>query len=158
MDKMKTIIPNMLLREKKSIRKRTKEKRAKRLTPRMERTRKLVKEGYSIKKAMELAGYGKSTIDSSWQDYLVKPDLPELLRDLKQGSAILNYKAIKVLGEETDREDSRERIRAADVAVKMGKLHLGEDKAPPRIVFQFQTIDKQLVIEGDGGERIDDDY
>ncbi len=27
-----------------------------------------------------------------------------------------------------------------DVAVKMGKLHLGGDKAPPKIVFEFQTF------------------
>jgi hypothetical protein len=40
----------------------------------------------------------------------------------------------------------------------MGKLHLGEDKAPPRIVFQFQTIDKQIVIERGSEEQIDEEY
>jgi hypothetical protein len=124
----------------------------------MEKTKARVREGFSIKKALELAGYSQSTINSNWKDYLIKLDLPELLRGLKHGSALLNYKAIKVLGEEMDKENSRERIRAADVAVKMGKLHLGQDEAPPRIVFQFQTIDKQLVIEGDGGKRIYEDH
>lgn len=56
--------------------------------------------------------------------------------------------AIKVLDEEMDEEHSREQIPAADVAVKMGKLHLGQYEPPPKIVFQFQSIDKQLVIEG----------
>jgi hypothetical protein len=154
---MKEVIPKVMLRERKSRKRRIKKRRNRR-TPRMERTKDLIKEGYSVKKAMELAGYSESTINSSWKDYLIRLDLPELLRGLKHGSAILNYKAIKVLDEEMDKEDSRERIRAADVSVKMGKLHLGEDKAPPRIVIHLQTIDKQLVIEGAGGERTDEDY
>ncbi len=154
---IKAIVPGEILREKKAIKRRKIKKREKRLTPRMEKTKELVREGYSIRKAMEIAGYSQNTINSRYRQYLEKLDLPELLRGLKPASAILNYKVIKVLDEEMDKENSRERIRAADVAVKMGKLHLGEDKAPPKIVFQFQTIDKQLIIGGDSGEQIDED-
>ena len=129
------------------MKKRKVKKRDKSLTPRMEKTKALVKEGFSIRKAMELAGYAKSTISSHYKELLDRLDLPELLRGLKPATAILNYKAIRVLDEEMDKENSRERIRAADVAVKMGKLHLGQDEAPPRIVYQFQTnIDKAVLV------------
>ena len=144
---MRTIVPSVMFKEKKAMKRRNTNKREKRLTPRMEKTKELVKEGYSIKKALELAGYSQSTINSRYRQYLERLDLPELLRGLKHGSAILNYKALKVLGEEMDKENSRELIRAADVAVKMGKLHLGQDEPPPKIVFRFQTFKKRLVIE-----------
>ena len=155
---MKETVPNLILKEKKAMKRRKIKKGEKRQTPRMEKTKELIKEGFSIKKALELAGYSQSTINSRYRQYLERLDLPELLRGLKQGSALLNYKAMKVLDEEMDKENSRERIRAADVAVKMGKLHLGEDKAPPRIVVQLQSIDKQLVIEGNSEEQIDEEY
>jgi hypothetical protein len=54
-------------------------------------------------------------------------------------------------------EKDSDKVRAADAILKAGKTHLGKDEAPPRIVFHFQTIDKQLVIEADGGERLDED-
>ncbi|NIS59892.1 MAG: hypothetical protein GTO13_04045, partial [Proteobacteria bacterium] len=123
-EKMKTLVPGVILKEKKAMKRRTKNKGEKRLTSRMDTTRELVKEGDSIRKALELAGYVQSTVNSRYRQYIEKPDLPELLRGLKHGSAILNYKAIKVLDEEKDKENASERIRAADVAVKMGKLHL----------------------------------
>jgi len=150
---MKPVIPGLMMREKKAVKGRKIKKEEKKLTPRMVKTKELIKEGYSIKKALELAGYSQSTINSRYRQYLEKLDLPELLRGLKHGSAILNYKVIRVLDEEMDKENSRERIRAADVAVKMGKLHLGKDEAPPKIVFHFQTIDKQLVIDADKREN-----
>lgn len=101
---------------------------------------------------MELTRYAQSTISSHYKDLLDRLDLPELLRGLKPASAILNYKATKVLDEEMDRENSRERIRAADVVVKMGKLHLGEDRAPPVIKFHFQTVDKGILLNI-GGQK-----
>jgi len=80
---MKAVVLKVMLRERKFNNRRLK-KRRNRLTPRMERTKELVKEGYSVKKAMELVGYAQSTINSSWQHYLTKLDLPELLRGLNR--------------------------------------------------------------------------
>ncbi len=150
---MKAILPGVMLKEKKTMKGRTKKKKERRLTSRMEKTKGLVKEGYSIKKAMELAGYAQTTINTHYKNLLDKLDLPELLRGLKPASAILNYKAIKVLDEEMDKENSRERIRAADVAVKMGKLHLGEDKAPPVIKFHSQTTNKAILVNTKGQQQ-----
>ncbi len=110
---MNEITPGLILKEKKTTKRLTINKWEKRLTPRTEKTKELVKEGYSIKKALESAGYAQSTFNSRYRQYLEKLDLPELLRGLKQGSTILNYKAIKVLDEEMDKTNSRERIWAA---------------------------------------------
>ena len=55
-------------------------------------------------------------------------------------------------------EKDQDTIGAADAVLKAGKVHRGKDEAPPRIVIHLHTIDKQLVIGGDSGEQIDDDY
>ena len=137
---------SVVLKEKTRSEKR-KIKRAKTVTPRMEKTKELIKEGYSIQMAMREAGYKETTIKSRSRDYLKMLDLPELLQGLKYGSALLGYKAQKVISEELDGEKAPERIKAADVATKMSKQYIGEDKSPPKIIFHFQTIqDQQITI------------
>jgi len=152
---MKTIIPGVLMKERKDTSKR-KIKKNRLQTPRMQKTLEEVKQGCSIQKAMELAGYSPKTIKHRWRDYLDRLDIQELMRGLKTGTAILHYQILKVLDEELKGDDVRERLRAADIGARMGKVHLVKEEVPSNITFSFQTIQGENIQINQGKDPSQD--
>ncbi|NIO19206.1 MAG: hypothetical protein GTN76_00245 [Candidatus Aenigmarchaeota archaeon] len=75
-----------------------------------------------LKKAMELAGYSPSTIEHNANLYMKKLDLDELRRGLGIKAALSGTKAFKVLDEEMDGKEPNDRIKVADVALKLERL------------------------------------
>ena len=133
----------------KGIKEITKRKRKKGKTdsPRLTEMKGLVKEGYSLKKAMELAGYAPSTIQKKASEYLKKLDLDELKKGLKIETALSSYKAFKTLNEKmTNAEKDGDQIRAADAVLKAGKVYLTKEPGDTTLVFQLQTIQGEQII------------
>jgi hypothetical protein len=154
MKEMKTIIPGILMKERRDNKKR-KIKKNRLPTPRMRKTLEQVKQGCSIQKAMELAGYSPKTIKHRWRDYLDRLDIQELMRGLKTGTAILHYQILKVLDEELKGDDVKERLRAADIGARMGKVHLVKEEVPSNITFAFQTINAENIQINQGKDNPD---
>lgn len=88
-------------------------------------TKALVKEGYSLKMAMKIAGYSPSTIQKKASEYLKKLSLDELRKGLKIQTALSTFKAFKVLDEKMeDAEKDSDQIKAADAVLRSGKTFL----------------------------------
>lgn len=107
-----------------------------------------------LKKAMELAGYSPSTIEHKANLYMKKLDLDELRRGLGIKAALSGIKAFKVLDEGMDGKEPKDRIKAADAALKAGKIHLGKEEVPTQVNWFFQTnIDKTIITKKREGKE-----
>ncbi|MFX0199215.1 MAG: hypothetical protein ACFFCW_24090 [Candidatus Hodarchaeota archaeon] len=142
---MKDIVPSVVLKERKP-RKRTYRKKKPRYSEKLTKTRELVADGFSLKKALELAGYAPSTVKHNANLYLKKLDLDELKRGLKINTALSGFKALKVLDElMVSAEKDSDKIKAGDSVLRAGKTHLVKDETPPSYTFILQTIEGQTV-------------
>lgn len=129
----------------KKIPKKSKKKRQ--LTERMKKTLALVKEGYSLRRAMIEAGYSETTAQKKASEYLRRLDLDELRKGLKVQTALSSHKAFKVLDEMMDNAGKDgDKIKAADAVLRSGKTYLERDPGDTTIVFQLQTIKGEKIF------------
>ena len=101
-----------------------------------------LKEGYSVKKSMELAGYSPSTIETQAKRTVANNiDVDELHRTLKGRSLYANHLALDVAEEMMDpKKEDKTRSYGAKLALDNAKIHLGKDQTPPNITFRFTAI------------------
>jgi hypothetical protein len=123
-----------------------KSKKKKPPTERMTKTLALVKEGYSLKRAMIEAGYSPMTAQKKSAEYLRKLDLDELRKGLRVQTALSSHKAFKVLNEMMDEsEKDGDKIKAADCVLRSGRTFLEIEPGDTTIVFQLQTVKGQTI-------------
>jgi len=130
-------------------------------TERMAKTMALVKDGFSIKRAMIEAGYSPMTAQKKGAEYLRRLDLTEIKRGLRIQNAISSIKAQKVLSEKmTSAEKEGDQIKAADAVLRASKTFLAESSGDTTYTFVCQTITGETINLGipqkpDGIEVID---
>lgn len=126
-------------------------------SPMLAETRKLFKEGYSIKRAMLEAGYSPSTVKKKAWEYLRRMDIDELKKGLRIQAALTSHKAYKVLNDKLDTaERDKDVIDAADAVLKSAKTFLGKDDTPTTLVWAFQTFQGDTTIEMTSPEKPDE--
>lgn len=142
---MNTIVPGILLKDKKNIPSRKIKSNEGRVYKKRDVLENLIIEGYSEDKAMELAGYSEKNIQRNRSVILGGVNYDRLRLALKPGVIVINHMAIKVAKKQMEEKDIRVQAYGAKIAVDMGKLHLADDKSPTSITFSFQTIQAENV-------------
>jgi hypothetical protein len=118
-------------------------------TEKMVKTVALVKEGYSLKRAMLEAGYSAKTVEKKASEYMKRLDLGELKRGLRIQNALSSYKAHRILDEKmTSAEKNGDQIKAADAVLRASKTFLAESSGDTTYTFVCQTITGQTINLG----------
>jgi len=126
-----------------------KPKKKKPPTEKMAKTLALVKEGYSLKRAMIEAGYSPMTAQKKGAEYLRRLDLTEIKRGLRIQNAISSIKAQKVLSEKmTSAKREGDQIKAADAVLRASKNFLADSSGDTTYVFIAQTINGETINLG----------
>jgi hypothetical protein len=153
---MKKIVEGVILKDSVPVKKPPRKNPAKKLTPRQEKMKELVAEGYSPEKAMELAGYSPNTIKGHLSEYRNKISDPELWNVFKRKSVERGMEALDILGGELHGEKSSDRIRSGDSLLRNVKTVAKDGPSEPVINFHFQTIDKAILLNARGQADSDD--
>ena len=133
--------------------KKTKEPELKPLT-KVEKRQKLIgylKEGYSVQKAMELAGYSETTIRTKLRRTVGRNvDVNALHSTSKGRSLYVNHLALDVAEDMMDtKKDDKTRSYGAKLALDNAKIHLGQDRTPLSTTYKFTQINvyKNMKLE-----------
>ena len=142
---MKTIVPGILLKQKKNLPARRRKKPTNVIYLKRHRLESYLKEGYSRNKAMELAGYSEKTIRNAANSIMKNVNWDEVRLALKSRSIHANHMAIDVAMRQMEHGDAKQQGYGAKLALDNAKIHLAEDKTPTNITFNFQTIKGENV-------------
>jgi hypothetical protein len=132
---MKKIVEGVILKDSVPVKKPPRKNPAKKLTPRQEKMKELVAEGYSPRK---------------------KISDPELWNVFKRKSVERGMEALDILGGELHGEKSSDRIRSGDSLLRNVKTVAKDGPSEPVINFHFQTIDKAILLNARGQADSDD--
>ena len=153
---MKKIVDGVVFKDSVPVKKPARKKPTKKLTPRQQKMKALVAEGYSFEKAMELAGYSINTIKGHLSEYRKKISDPELWNVFKRKSVERGMEALDILGEELHGEKTSDRIRSGDSLLRNIRTVAKDGPSEPVINFHFQTIDKAILLNARGQAESDD--